>query len=85
MNGRETHVSGTAVNISSSSRRNSSSLLGIVDDSSAVWGGSHEATSRWLRARATLARLRIMSVSGFDVDVDIFFSPFSSLCLFIFL
>ena len=78
----EPYVSGTAVNISSSSRRNSSSVFGIVDDSSTDWGGSHEATSRWLRARATLARLRIMSVSGFDVDVVIFSSSFSLVGLF---
>lgn len=56
------YVSGTAVKISSSSFRSSSSDLVFDVCSSVVCGGSHEATRRWLRARATFARLRIMSV-----------------------
>lgn len=63
-----TNVSGTAVNNSLSSRCNSSSVLGggTWVSASAPAGDrvSHEATRRWLRARATLARERIMSVSG---------------------
>lgn len=41
----------------------------MEDFSSGVWAGSQEATRRWLRARATFARLRIMSVE------DIFLLP----------
>ena len=63
------YVSGTAVKISSSSLCSSSSDLAFEDCSSVVCGGSHEATRRWLRARATLARLRIMSVE----DISPFF------------
>lgn len=64
-----TYVSGTAVKISSSSLRRSSSVLVLSGSSSGVLAGSHEATRRWLRARATLARLRIMSDSVLVVMV----------------
>lgn len=63
-----THVSGTAVKISSSSRWSSSSVLGFASSSVACCG-SHEATSRWLRDRATLARLRITSDSLLESDM----------------
>lgn len=63
-----TYVSGTAVKISSSSRWSSSSVLGFAS-SSGVCCGSHEATSRWLRDRATLARLRITSDSLLESDI----------------
>lgn len=62
----ETYVSGTAVKISSSSRCSSSSVL-VFDSSSDC--GSHDATSRWLRDKATFARLRITSDSDFDSDI----------------
>lgn len=58
--------------ISSSSFRSSSSDLVFEVCSSVVCGGSHEATRRWLRARATFARLRIMSVE----DILSFFLSF---------
>lgn len=54
--------------ISSSSRWSSSSVLGFAS-SSVVCCGSHEATSRWLRDRATLARLRITSDSLLESDM----------------
>lgn len=54
--------------ISSSSRWSSSSVLGF-DSSSGDCCGSHEATSRWLRDRATLARLRITSDSLLESDI----------------
>lgn len=62
-----TYVSGTAVKISSSSFWSSSSVLvGSSED----FSGSHEATRRWLRDRATLARLRITSDSLFESDIS---------------
>ena len=62
------YVSGTAVKISSSSRCNSSSDLTLANSSS-VWAGSQDATRRWLRARATFARLRMTSDSVFESDM----------------
>ena len=54
--------SGTGANISCSSRSISSSDF-VLRSSSSVRGGSHDAMRRWLFARATLARLKIMSAS----------------------
>lgn len=56
------YSSGTGVNISCSSFSISSSDLAFAS-SSAVRGGSHDAISRWLLARARLALLKIMSAS----------------------
>ena len=67
------YLSGTATKISSSSRCNSSSVLDVFEGSPPFVGvsrGSHDATSRWLRASATLARLRMMSVSSLDVEAE---------------
>lgn len=41
-------------------------------------GGSHDATRRWLRASAMLARLKIMSASLGGFVADIFLFPFAS-------
>lgn len=58
------YLSGTGVNISSSSLCNSACSDSVFSTfSSAAAAGSHDATSRWLRARAMLARLKIMSAS----------------------
>lgn len=65
--GLGTHVSGTAVKISSSSCWSSESVF--VGSSLSSWEGSQEATRRWLRDRATFARLRIMSDSDFERDI----------------
>ena len=62
--------------ISSSSFRSSSSDLVFEVCSSVVCGGSHEATRRWLRARATFARLRIMSVEDILSFFLVFFFSF---------
>lgn len=37
-----------------------------------VFSGSHDATRRWLRARATFALLRIMSDSLFERAIVLF-------------
>jgi hypothetical protein len=57
---RSAHTSGTGVKISSSSSSISASDLAFAVSSSER-GGSHDAISRWLLARATLALLRITS------------------------
>lgn len=62
--------SGIGVKSSASSCSISSEDL-AVRSSSSVGGGSHEAMRRWLLARATLARLKMMSASLVDVDAGI--------------
>jgi len=72
-----TYVSGTAVKISSSSRCSSSSVL-VFASSSSDFCGSHDATRRWLRDRATFARLRMTSDSLLESDIFLFWLSMSN-------
>ena len=64
-----TYSSGIGVNISRSSFSISSSVFALAS-SEAVGGGSHDAIRRWDLARATEARLKIMSASEGIGEMD---------------
>lgn len=68
------------MNISSSSlcsrASSSSSFLSLlcssdIDVDVDCFGGSHDATRRWLRARATLVLFRIMSASDLLLELEL--------------
>lgn len=63
------HVSGSALNSSASSRSSSASVLLAWLASEGEGGPSHDWIRRWLRARATFARLNMTSASLGSFDM----------------